>query len=148
MKPDELMRTFLNDVVARGRLELIDELATPDMVDEVNRAFGGPPGRAGLVAHAKGFRRNIGDPQITIERIVAGDDAVMAWWTFTGLHTGPWLGRPPTGNRIRATVFSFFDLVDGRIDRYRLFLHAEFPESVIVDTSRPALAHGNGDIPH
>ena len=148
MKPDELMRTFLNDVVARGRLELIDELATPDMVDEVNRAFGGPPGRAGLVAHAKGFRRNIGDPQITIERIVAGDDAVMAWWTFTGLHTGPWLGRPPTGNRIRATVFSFFDLVDSRIDRYRLFLQAEFPESVIVDTSRPALAHGNGDIPH
>lgn len=140
MRPEKVMRTFLEEVVARGRLELIDELSTLDMVDEVNQAFGGPPGRAGLVAHAKGFHRNIDDVDVTIERIVAGDDIVMAWWRFTGLHTGPWLGRPPTGNRIRGSVFSFFDLADSRIKRYRLFLHAELPESVIVDTSRPDLA--------
>lgn len=137
MKPETLMRTYLEDVVARGRLELIEELANADMVDEANQAFGGPPGRAGLVAHAKGFRRNIGDLDVTVERILAGDDAVMAWWSFTGLHTGPWLGRPPTGQPIRGSVFSFFDLLDGRIERYRLFLHAEFPESVVIDTSRP-----------
>lgn len=137
MTPETLMRTYLEEVVARGRLELIDELANADMVDEANQAFGGPPGRAGLVAHVKGFRRNIGGLQVTVERIVAGDAAVMAWWSFTGLHTGPWLGRPPTGTPIRGSVFSLFDLVDGRIGRYRLFLHAELPESVVLDTSRP-----------
>lgn len=136
MTPEQLMRIFLEQVVAGGRLELIEELAAADMVDEVNQAFGGPPGRAGLVAHVKGFHRNIGNPTVTIERIVAGDDAVMAWWCFSGKHIGPWLGRTPTGNGIRGTVFSFFDLVDGRINRYRLFLHAELPESVIVDTAR------------
>lgn len=136
MTPESLMRTYLEQVVAHGRLELIEQLANADMVDEANEAFGGPPGRAGLVAHAKGFRRHLGDLQVAIERIVAGDDAVMAWWSFTGLHNGPWLGRPPTGKTIRGTVFSFFDLADGRIQRYRLFLHAEFPESVVFDTSR------------
>jgi predicted ester cyclase len=67
---------------------------------------------------------------------VAADDAVMAWWSFAGVHTGPWLGRQPTGNPIRGTVFSLFDLVDGRISRYRFFLQAEFPEPVILDASR------------
>lgn len=137
MTPETVMRTYLEDVVARGRLELLDGLSSADMVDEANLAFGGPPGRAGLVAHVRGFRRNIGDLQVTVERIVSGNDVVMAWWTFTGRHTGPWLGRPPTGNPIRGTVFSFFDLVDGLIGRYRLFLHAEFPEPVVLDTSRP-----------
>lgn len=136
MKPAQLMRTFLEEVVAQGRLEWVDRLSNADMVDEANQAFGGPPGRAGLIAHVQGFRRNIENLQVTVDRIVAGDDAVMAWWCFSGLHTGPWLGRPPTGKPLRATVFSFFDLVDGRIGRYRLFLHAEFPESVVLDTSR------------
>jgi predicted ester cyclase len=67
---------------------------------------------------------------------VAADDAVMAWWSFAGVHTGPWLGRQPTGNPIRGTVFSLFDLVDGRISRYRFFLQAEFLEPVILDASR------------
>ncbi len=144
MKAEDLIRSFLEEVVAQGRLELIEDLATADIVDEANQAFGGPPGRAGLVAHVKGFRRNVNELQVTIERIVAGAEAVMAWWTFTGLHSGPWLGRDPTGNRIRGSVFSFFDLRDGRIDRYRLFLHAELPESVIVDTSVTTGANEGG----
>lgn len=136
MKPETLMQTYLDEVVAHGRLELIEELANEDMVDEANLAFNGPPGRAGLVAHAKGFHRHVDNLKVKVERIVAGENCVMAWWSFTGLHVGPWLGRRPTNNPIRGSVFSFFDLVDGRIDRYRLFLHAEFPEPVIFDTSR------------
>ncbi len=135
--PAALMRAYLDEVVVQGRLELLEEMARPDMVDEANEAFGGPPGRAGLVAHVEGFRRHVTALQVEVQRIVAGDDTVMAWWSFTGLHSGPWLGRPPSGRPIRGSVFSFFDLVDGRIGRYRLFLHAELPEPVVIDTSRP-----------
>ena len=131
------MRTYLEQVVVEGRLELLEEMTRPDMVDEANEAFGGPPGRAGLVAHVKGFRRHVTVLQVDVQRIVAGDGEVMAWWSFTGVHSGPWLGRPPSGKPIRGSVFSFFELVDGRIGRYRLFLHAEFPESAVIDTSRP-----------
>ena len=134
---EALMRTYLERVVANDELGLIDELAHTDMVDEANQAFGGPVGRAGLVAHAKGFNRCIKDLELTIERIVGNDDTVMAWWSFSGVHAGPWLGRKPTGERIHATVFSFFDLVDGRISRYQLWLHAGFDEPVVFDSSRP-----------
>lgn len=137
--PAELMRTYLVEVVANGRLELLDELAQPDMVDEANQAFGGPPGRAGLVAHVVGFRRNVGELAVNVDRIVAGDAEVMAWWSFTGRHVGPWLNRPATGRELSGTAFSFFDLADGRISRYRVWLHALLDEPVVFDSSRPNL---------
>lgn len=134
-----LMETYLVDIAQHGRLELIEQLALIDMVDEANQAFGGPPGRDGLVAHVKGFRRAIGELCVTIDRIVAGVDEVMAWWSFTGQHVGPWLGRAPTGRAISGTVFSFFDLRDGRISRYRVWVHAAFDEPVVFDSSHPVL---------
>jgi predicted ester cyclase len=137
--PKQIMETYLTQVAAEGRLELIEELARPDMVDEANQAFGGPPGREGLVAHVRGFRRNVGDLEVTVDRIVAGADEVMAWWSFRGRHVGPWLGRTPTDREITGTVFSFFELEDGKISRYRLWLCALFDEPVIFDSSRPVL---------
>ena len=131
------MTTYLLEVVARGRLELLDEIARPDMVDEANQAFGGPPGRDGLVAHVIGFRRNVGELRIAIDRIVAGVDQVMARWSFVGTHVGPWLGRAPTGQEITGTVFSFFDLIDGRISRYHVWLQAEMDEPVVFDSAHP-----------
>jgi predicted ester cyclase len=139
LTPAQVMERYLSEVVVKGRLELIEELAQPDMVDEANQAFGGPPGRDGLVAHVVGFRRNVSDLDLTIERIVAGTDDVMAWWSFTGTHVGPWLGRTPTGAPVSGTAFSFFDLVDGRVSRYRVWLHAVFDEPVVFDSSRPVL---------
>ncbi len=137
MSPTELMTTYLLEVVGNGRLELLEQLALPDMVDEANLAFGGPAGRDGLVAHVKGFRRALGGLQLSVDRIVAGDDEVMAWWSFSGDHVKPWLGRNPTGAAISGTVFSFFELVEGRISRYRLWLHAVLDEPIVFDSSRP-----------
>jgi predicted ester cyclase len=137
--PRQLMETYLTEVVANGRLELIAELAQPDMVDEANQAFGGPPGRDGLIAHVKGFRRHIGALKVTIDQIVAGNDEVMAQWSFTGSHVGPWLGHTGTGREISGTVFSFFSLEEGRISHYRVWLHAMLDEPVVFDSSNPVL---------
>ena len=139
LSPSALMRTYLTDVACDGRLELIEQLAQPDMVDEANQAFDGPAGRAGLVAHVKGFRKHIGALAIDIEKIVAGADEVMAHWSFTGTHDGPWLGVAPTGERIHGTVFSFFELQEGRISRYRLWLHTDLDGGMVFDSSRRAL---------
>lgn len=135
--PTAIMETYLVEVVGNGRLELIEDLARPDMIDEANQAFGGPPGRDGLVAHVFGFRRNVGDLAVTVERVVGNDDEVMGWWSFTGTHIGPWLDQAPTGRAISGTAFSFFELIDGRISRYRVWLHALLDEPVVFDSSRP-----------
>ena len=129
-----VMRSFIEDVVTNGQLHLIDELAHPDMVDEANQAFGGPPGRDGLVAHVIGFRKNISQPQIEIRAVVGSDSQVMAWWSFSGIHSGPWLGIKPTNEAFTAEVFSFFSLREGRIERYRLWLHAALNPPVTFDS--------------
>jgi hypothetical protein len=42
LPPAKLMETYLSEVVLGGRLELIEQIAREDMVDEANQAFGGP----------------------------------------------------------------------------------------------------------
>lgn len=129
------MDTYLREVAIKGQLDRIAELAHEDVVDEANRAFGGPPGRDGLVAHAKGFHRAFDDLDLTIHRIVAGEADVMAHWSFTGRQVKRWLNQAPTGQPLSGTVFSFFDLTDGKISRYRLWLCAMFDPPIIFDSA-------------
>ena len=131
---ESIMHTYLHQVVARGKLELIDELAHADMVDEANAAFGGPPGRAGLVAHARGFLKHVQDVEVSVKQIVGNEHQAMGWWSFEGTLAGPWLGRKPTGERFSAEVFSFFELREGRVARYRLWLHAALTPPAIFDS--------------
>ena len=131
------METYLIEVGQNGRLELIETIAQPDMVDEANRAFGGPAGRDGLIAHVKNFRRQIGELKLEIKQIVGNENEVMAHWFFTGIHRGPWLRREATGKEVSADVFSFFTLKDGLISYYRLWLHAMIDGPVIFDSSCP-----------
>lgn len=134
MNPTEkLMHTFLTDVVGNGNLSLLEELAQPDMVDEANLLFGGPTGRDGLLAHVKGFRKNISNSSVSIHRIIGNDDEVMAWWSFEGVHVGPWMKLEPTNNVISATVFSFFTLDRSRIKNYQLWLHADVHPPQVFD---------------
>ncbi len=137
--PAEVMVTYLVEVGGKGRFDLIDEIAHPNMIDEANQAFGGPPGRAGLVAHVKGFQKNLSEITSDIHQIVGGEDHVMAHWSFTARHTGPWLRRAPTGEMISANVFSFFTLKDGLICRYRLWICAEMDERIVFDSANPKL---------
>lgn len=129
------MRVYLEDIVAAGHLTLIESISNADMIDEANMAFGGPPGRDGLIAHVKGFRKHIENLEVAVKKIVGDDNEVMAWWSFKGNHTGPWMGIPPTGEFITGTVFSFFSLTNGRIARYKLWLHAELNPPVTFDSS-------------
>jgi predicted ester cyclase len=133
----KLMEIYLIEVGQNGRLDLIETIAQPDMIDEANRAFGGPAGRDGLTAHVKTFRRQIGELKLEIKQIVGNENEVMAHWFFTGIHKGPWLGREATGKEVSADVFSFFTLKEGLISYYRLWLCATLDIPVIFDSAQP-----------
>jgi hypothetical protein len=49
----QIMRTYLKEVVAKGRLELIPEIANETMVDDASALRGGPPGRERSSATSK-----------------------------------------------------------------------------------------------
>jgi predicted ester cyclase len=129
---EQIMRTYLEDIAANERIDLIAEIAHEDMVDE----FSDEPGRDALVAHVKGFHESLVDRTITIRKIIATEDEVMAWWTAEGLPVDEMFGVEPNGGRVWAHAFSFFTITDGRISRYRGFVVADFgPPITYFDTT-------------
>lgn len=128
---EQIMRTYLEEVVANERLDLIPEIAGESMVDESAEASG----RDELVAHVKGFHEVLTDHTITIRKIMATETEVMAWWTAEGTHVGDLLGVDPTGRRVAGHAFSFFSISDGRISRYRFFVMVDFEPPVYYDST-------------
>ncbi|MEM7097666.1 MAG: ester cyclase [Pseudomonadota bacterium] len=131
------MHIYLTKIAAQGELDLIDRFFHPELIDEAAIAFGGPEGIKGLYGHVIGFRRNIGNATIGIQNIIGNEAQVMAQWSFTGTHDGPWLNQAPTNKPISGTVFSYFTLSEGLVIRYRLWLCARFEDLIVFDSSKP-----------
>ena len=102
---EQIMRTYLEEVVAKERLDLIPEIAAENMFDEATAQGGGPPGREGLAAHVMGFHAAFPDRAITIRKILANDDDVMAWWTVEGTQATEFVGvLPHRGKHLRSCL--------------------------------------------
>ncbi len=66
-RSEEVMRRYLTEVVAQGKIELIEQLAAEDIVDHTQTI----PGRAGLVNHVCSFRERYSNPEVHVGRIIA-----------------------------------------------------------------------------
>jgi len=116
----EVMRRYLTEVVAQGKLELIDELAAEDMMDHTQSI----PGRAGLVAHVRGFRARNRDLELTVERIIASEDEAVGIWTWRATHDTDMFGVPATGGKLAVRVASVFRLRAGMLVDYEVISDA------------------------
>jgi ketosteroid isomerase-like protein len=116
-RSEYVMRTYLERVVGGGELELLADIAADDLVQDPD-VWG--PGRKGLERHVRWFRSAVADPVVVIDRLVAGDDAVVAHWTGTGTHAAEFFGVAPTGRPVTSTATSWFTLRDGRIATYHV----------------------------
>jgi predicted ester cyclase len=115
---EAVMRCYLTEVVAQGKLELLDNIAAEDMVDHTAVAAGWGTGRSGLEMHVRYFRQCVPDLQITLDRVIASQDEVVGVWRVRGTHSGVLFGIPPTGKLIEWTNASIFRLRDGKIVDY------------------------------
>lgn len=119
-RSEEVMRRYLTEVVAQGKLEVIDELAADDMVDHTQSI----PGKAGLVAHVTSFRERNKDVELTVERVIASDDEVVGIWTWRATHSTDMYAVPPTGGQLEVRVASIFRLRDGMLVDYEVISDA------------------------
>jgi predicted ester cyclase len=92
-----------------------DELVAPNMVLHFN-SF--PEPVVGLEAN-KAFSKELFDgfPTIhsTIEDVVAEGDTVVYRSTLEGKQTGPFLGMPATGKKVKMNDFTMLKIKDGKI---------------------------------
>ena len=101
----------------QGDLAVYDELLAPGFVN-----YGGPAGELhGPEAFKQayvGFATAFSDFNTTIDLIIAEGDLVAVYGVASGTHDGPFMGLPPSGNKLRWTGMAIYGFdADGLIDR-------------------------------
>ena len=107
---------YHDDIFQKGRLEVADEILSPDFVihnpilPEVLRN-----GPEGAKKYASAIITAVPNRKLEQNDILTEGDKVMIRWTNSGTNTGPLFGLPPTGNTYVATGFDLFRISNGRI---------------------------------
>lgn len=104
-----------------------DYATLPDVVTESVAIYGpaapegGIHGRDEFEAYLEELRTGFPDVTLTEDDLLAGDDVVMAEWTFTGTHEGEFNEIPPTGREVEITGMSKILLADDKVREDRIY---------------------------
>jgi C-1 hydroxylase len=104
-----IVRRFIEGYNERN-LDIYDEFIAPDYFDHTNQV--GPEGLKQLFN--MGFTA-FPDWHEAIEDIIAEGDKVWIRLTYTGTHTGEFMGLAPTGKKITAPAVAIYRIVNGKL---------------------------------
>ena len=108
------VRRVFDEVLNQGRLEVIDEIYDPNIVDH-DPLPGGPVGIEGVRYSIGGLLEAFPDLHVTIEDMSAHGDFVVVHNVWTGTQTGRLVGLPSTGKAVTFTGVVIWRLENGKI---------------------------------
>ena len=112
-----LVRRFIEEVITRGNMSLVDEMVAFDYVGHPTPP-GLPPGREGFKMTANMFHSAFSDMKTPIHDIIADGDKVAVNMTHSGTHTGEFMGIAPTGKSISFEEICVLRIANGKIAEY------------------------------
>jgi len=110
----EILRLQIEELWGKGRLELIDDLYTEDVVDHMPLP-GQVGGKDALRQVVADFHRAIPDLKITVHGVICEGDRAVDFWTLRGRHTGRAMGMEPTGAQLEFSGIDMVRIRDGKI---------------------------------
>jgi predicted ester cyclase len=96
---------------ATGDVSQVDEIIAPDFVDHSYPDYCGPQGVAAGIRHV---HEGLTDVSIELDFFVCDAESLAFMVTAAGTHTGEFVGKPPTGNRIVWKLADFVRVRDGK----------------------------------
>ena len=109
-------RRIMDEAWNGGRLEVIDELCTPDCVDHDLSSHRDIEGTESSKQRIERWRAAVPDMRVTVEDAFAGGDEVVVRWTARGTHAGELVGVAPTGKVLEVSGMHIYRFdSDGRI---------------------------------
>ncbi len=96
---------------ATGDVSSLDEIIAPDFVDH---SFPDFCGREGVAAGIRHVHEGLSDVSIQLDFFVCDAESVAFMVTASGTHTGEFVGKPATGNRIVWKLADFVRVRDGK----------------------------------
>lgn len=107
------IREFYEEVFCKHNLSMVDRYMHDDYIQHNPDA---EQGKAGFIAFHEGFFAAFPDVRCAINMVVAEDDLVFVYGTYTGTHAGKgFLDYPPTGNQLRFDVVDMFRFRAGKL---------------------------------
>jgi predicted ester cyclase len=107
----KLAERWAHEAVAKGRVEVFDELVSADAVDH-----SGPvpmSGVDGFKTRTQGIHAAFTDVDVVVEDLLVDGDKVAWRWRLTATHHGPFLGVAPTGRRVAMTGINIQRVANG-----------------------------------
>jgi steroid delta-isomerase-like uncharacterized protein len=128
---EELKRMILSAFVeafSSGNLSALDEIRAPDMVDHSTAATRNQSyGLEGFKGRVNGHRLGMPDLQFSISNMILQGDLMASQWEMKGTNTGPYLGRPASGNSIRILGMNL-----ERLDHGKIVEHWSYPDKLAL----------------
>jgi len=128
-KNEALALRYHNDIFQNGKLEVADEILSPNFVLH-NPVLPGDlrNGPEGAKKYASAIITAVPDRKLVHDDILTKGDKVLIRWTNSGTNTGPLFGNPPTGKPYVATGFDLFRISNGKImEMWQQYSFASWP---------------------
>ena len=100
----QLIQRLFEEVINHNRTEQLDEIFVPGSM--IAASF-----KDSVVLVRTAFP----EARVTIDHVVGEGDQVVVVFTVAGENTGPFLGRPPTGQSILLTGIHYYRIRNERI---------------------------------
>jgi predicted ester cyclase len=110
----ELLRRITEEIWTNGRVELIDELISEDIVDHIEIPGLEGVGREHYRASVLAIRSAFPDYQEEILWSLGEGDRVVSYTRLTGTHEGPLYGIGPTGRRVEYNAMGALRFASGQ----------------------------------
>jgi steroid delta-isomerase-like uncharacterized protein len=95
-----LIHRLMDEGFNQGKLEVLEEILTPDYHNHDPRMPQPITNREGMKGFVSYLRHALPDVHFTVDDTVAEGDRVAYRWTATGTQQGEFFGAPPTGRPI------------------------------------------------
>ena len=109
----ETARRYYDDVLNKGDIDLLDELAVPGY-ETHDPLPGQRTGLVGLKDRVTMLRTGL-DPTFTIEDMIAEGDKVVVRWRNNGSMVGEFLGMPANGKSFSIPGIDIYRLENGKL---------------------------------
>jgi predicted ester cyclase len=110
-----LVRRALDEIYTKGDLELVDALVHADFVDHEPAHPERPAGPESVKQTVRSLHDAFGGLRFAIEDEIAEGDKVVQRVIMSGRHTGPLMGREPTGKEFAVRHTYIWRIADDKI---------------------------------
>jgi len=117
-KNEIIIKRYFEEVWNQGKLEVLDELLSPEYINHSPGIANPPPGPEGLKPIVNAIREGIPDLNYIIKNLVVSDDKVAVHVVMTGTHTGSLFGMPATNKKIEVNQMQIERIENGKMTEH------------------------------